>query len=52
VIKERTVHIPVRNAAESFSVLDGIRDAGVELEDFSLSKPSLDDVFMAFTDAS
>jgi ABC-2 type transport system ATP-binding protein len=52
VIKERTVHIPVRNAAESFSVLDAIRDAGVELEDFSLSKPSLDDVFMAFTDAS
>jgi ABC-2 type transport system ATP-binding protein len=52
VIDGETVHLPVRRAAESFAVLDAIRDAGVELEDFSLSRPTLDDVFMAFTDAS
>jgi daunorubicin resistance ABC transporter ATP-binding subunit len=52
VIDEQTVHVPVGSAARSLAVLDAIRDAGVVLEDFSLTKPSLDDVFMTFTDAS
>jgi ABC-2 type transport system ATP-binding protein len=52
VIDEQTVHVSVGSAAKSLAVLDAIRDAGVELEDFSFTKPTLDDVFMAFTDAS
>lgn len=52
VINEKTIHVSVGSAAKSLAVLGSIRDAGVELEDFSLTKPTLDDVFMAFTDAS
>jgi len=52
VIDEKTIHVPVGSAAKSLAVLGSIRDAGVELDDFSLAKPTLDDVFMAFTDAS
>ena len=43
-------YVPDANA--SLAALDAIRDAGIELEDFSLSKPSLEDVFMTFTDGS
>ncbi len=52
VIDEKTIHVPVGNVAKSLAVLGSIRDAGVELDDFSLAKPTLDDVFMAFTDSS
>lgn len=52
LVDDQTIHIPVVSAARSMAVLDSIRDAGVELDDFSLTRPTLDDVFMAFTDAS
>jgi len=52
VVDEQTVHVAVGNADKSLAVLDAIREVGVELEDFSLTKPTLDDVFLAFTDAS
>jgi daunorubicin resistance ABC transporter ATP-binding subunit len=52
IIEGTTIHIPVSSAAQSMAILDSIRDAGIELKDFSLTKPTLDDVFMAFTDAS
>lgn len=52
VTGDRTIHLPVPGAYASLAALDRIRDAGVEIEDFSLSRPTLEDVFMAFTDGS
>jgi len=52
LIDEKTVHIPVDGAATSLALLDVVRTAGVGMEDFSVSKPSLDDVFLAFTETS
>jgi len=49
LVDDQTVHVPVDNAAGSLRALDAIRGAGIELDDFSLNKPTLDDVFMAFT---
>jgi len=51
-IDSKTVHIRVSSAAMSLVILDAIRDSNIELEDFSLNKPTLDDVFLAFTDAT
>ena len=51
-IDERTIHVSVTGAEHSLLILGAIRDAGVDLADFDLAKPTLDDVFLAFTEAS
>ena len=52
VMDEQAIHVPVESAGASLAVLDAMREGGIELEDFTLAKPTLDDVFMAFTDTS
>ena len=47
---ERTLVGPVDNAAKTLqAVLKGLADAGVELNDAGMRRPTLDDVFLQLT---
>ncbi len=48
-IDETTLHLPVNRPADSLAALRRIQDAGIEIADFQLRKPTLDDVFLALT---
>jgi ABC-2 type transport system ATP-binding protein len=48
-IDERTLHVTVATTEDSLSVLRRIDRAGIELEDFQLRRPTLDDVFIEIT---
>jgi ABC-2 type transport system ATP-binding protein len=48
--ESRLIHIPVGNGARSsLQVLRRLEDAGVDLSDFQLRRPTLDDVFLTLT---
>ena len=49
VVGERTVHLSVSGPAESLEALRRVGDAGIELADFQLRRPTLDDVFIEIT---
>jgi ABC-2 type transport system ATP-binding protein len=45
-----SLQIPMANSADqSMQVLRSLDEAGVEIRDFQLRKPTLDDVFLALT---
>jgi len=46
---ERTIHLSVADPGDSLAALRRIDDAGVELADFQLRRPTLDDVFIEIT---
>ncbi len=47
----REIHVPVGGgAAASLSMLRRLDDAGIVITDFQLRRPTLDDVFLTFTD--
>ncbi len=45
-VDERTIHLSVAAPGDSLAVLRRIDEAGVELADFQLRRPTLDDVFI------
>jgi len=47
-----TLLISVAGTQESLAILEAMRTAGVNIADFNLKKPTLDDVFLALTDVS
>jgi ABC-2 type transport system ATP-binding protein len=48
-IDETTLQLPVNRPADSLAALRRVQDAGIEIADFQLRKPTLDDVFLALT---
>jgi ABC-2 type transport system ATP-binding protein len=48
-VDERTVHLAVAGPEESLAALRRIGEAGIELADFQLRRPTLDDVFIEIT---
>ena len=48
-IDDTTLHLPVNRPADSLAALRRVQDAGIEIADFQLRKPTLDDVFLALT---
>ena len=48
-IDDTTLHLPVSRPADSLAALRRVQDAGIEIADFQLRKPTLDDVFLALT---
>ena len=46
---ERTIHLSVAAAGDSLAALRRVDEAGVELADFQLRRPTLDDVFIEIT---
>jgi ABC-2 type transport system ATP-binding protein len=46
---ERTIHLSVADPGDSLAALRRIDDVGVELADFQLRRPTLDDVFIEIT---
>jgi ABC-2 type transport system ATP-binding protein len=48
-IDDTTLHLPVNRPADSLAALRRVQDAGIEIGDFQLRKPTLDDVFLALT---
>ncbi|MGD8485628.1 MAG: ATP-binding cassette domain-containing protein [Chloroflexota bacterium] len=48
-IDDRTVHLTVSSAAASLAALRCLAEAGVDIADFQLRRPTLDDVFIELT---
>jgi ABC-2 type transport system ATP-binding protein len=48
-IDERTLHLTVSSAADSLAALRRLETAGVDIADFQLRRPTLDDVFIELT---
>ena len=48
-VDDATLHLPVSRAVDSLAALRRVQDAGIEIADFQLRKPTLDDVFLALT---
>jgi len=48
-VDERTVHLTVSSAADSLAALRRLEAAGVDIVDFQLRRPTLDDVFIELT---
>lgn len=48
-IDDTTLQLPVSQPADSLAALRRVQDAGIEIADFQLRKPTLDDVFLALT---
>ncbi len=48
-IDEQTIHLSVATPGDSLAALRRIDEAGVELADFQLRRPTLDDVFIEIT---
>ena len=48
-VDERTLHVTVGAPEDSLAVLRQVDQAGIELEDFQLRRPTLDDVFIEIT---
>jgi len=49
VVDERTLHLPVTDTPGSLTALRRVEAAGVEVADFQLRRPTLDDVFIELT---
>ena len=49
MVDSATLHMPVGRPADSLAALRRVEDAGIEIADFQLRKPTLDDVFLALT---
>jgi ABC-2 type transport system ATP-binding protein len=52
VVDERTLHLSVSDVADSLAALRRVEEAGVEVADFQLRRPTLDDVFIELTGES
>jgi len=48
-IDERTLRVAVSDAADSLAALRRVEEAGVDVADFQLRRPTLDDVFIELT---
>ena len=49
IVGERTIHVSVAAPSDSLAALRRIDGAGIELSDFRLRRPTLDDVFLELT---
>ncbi|MGI9647576.1 MAG: ATP-binding cassette domain-containing protein [Acidimicrobiia bacterium] len=49
VVDDSTLHLPVNRPVDSLAALRRVDDAGIEIADFQLRKPTLDDVFLTLT---
>jgi ABC-2 type transport system ATP-binding protein len=49
VVDDTTLHLPVNLPTDGLAALRRVQDAGIEITDFQLRKPTLDDVFLALT---
>ena len=47
-----TLHLPVTRPSDSLAALRRVEEAGIEIADFQLRKPTLDDVFLSLTGES
>ncbi|MFV2063874.1 MAG: ATP-binding cassette domain-containing protein, partial [Chloroflexota bacterium] len=50
-VDDRTLHLVVNTAQESLAALRAVQDADIEVADFQLRRPTLDDVFIELTGA-
>lgn len=48
-VDSATLHMPIGRPTDSLAALRRVEDAGIEIADFQLRKPTLDDVFLALT---